>query len=86
VFKSTDCSSRGPEFSFQQPHGGSQTSVIGSDALIYISNKQTNLKKKRVVCSPHETPLEEINFHLQAVISCFRDKTMSYIGDYFLCT
>jgi hypothetical protein len=33
VVKSTDCSSRGPEFNSQQPHGGSQPSVIGSDAL-----------------------------------------------------
>jgi hypothetical protein len=27
VVKSTDCSSRGPEFNSQQPHGGSQPSV-----------------------------------------------------------
>jgi hypothetical protein len=27
--KSTDCSSRGPEFKSQQPHGGSQPSVMG---------------------------------------------------------
>jgi hypothetical protein len=33
--KSTDCSSRGPEFNSQQPHGGSQPSVIGSDALYW---------------------------------------------------
>jgi hypothetical protein len=26
--KSTDCSSRGPEFSSQQPHGGSQSPII----------------------------------------------------------
>jgi hypothetical protein len=31
--KSTDCSSRGLEFKSQQPHGGSQPHVIGSDAL-----------------------------------------------------
>jgi len=31
--KSTDCSSRGPEFKSQQPHGGSQPSVMRSDAL-----------------------------------------------------
>ena len=29
---STDCSSRDPEFKSQQPHGGSQPSVMGSDA------------------------------------------------------
>jgi hypothetical protein len=28
VVKSTDCSSRGPEFNSQQPHGGSQSSVM----------------------------------------------------------
>jgi hypothetical protein len=31
--KSIDCSSRGPEFKSQQPHGGSQPSVMRSDAL-----------------------------------------------------
>ena len=42
VVKSTDCSSRGPEFNSQQPHG-SQPSVMGSgvsedsySALIHI--------------------------------------------------
>ena len=33
--KSTGCSSRGPEFNFQQPHGGSQPSVMASDALFW---------------------------------------------------
>jgi hypothetical protein len=28
VVKSTDCSSEGPEFKSQQPHGGSQPSVM----------------------------------------------------------
>jgi hypothetical protein len=31
--KSTDYASNGPEFSSQQPHGGSQPSVMGSDTL-----------------------------------------------------
>ena len=35
VVKSTDCSSEGPEFKSQQPHGGSQLSVTGSDALFW---------------------------------------------------
>ena len=30
--KSTDCSSKGPEFKSQQPHGGSQPSAMISDA------------------------------------------------------
>ena len=33
VVKSIDCSSRGPEFNSQQLHGGSQPSVMESDAL-----------------------------------------------------
>jgi hypothetical protein len=33
--KSTDCSSRGPEFNSQQPHGDSQPSIMGSDALFW---------------------------------------------------
>jgi hypothetical protein len=33
--KSTDCSSRGPGFKSQQPHGGSQPSVMTSDALFW---------------------------------------------------
>ena len=39
AFMSTDYSSKGPEFKSQQPHGGSEPSVMGSDALfihIYI--------------------------------------------------
>jgi len=35
VVKSTDCSSRGPEFNSQQPHGGSQPPVMRSDALFW---------------------------------------------------
>jgi hypothetical protein len=33
--KSTDCSSGGSEFKSQQPHGGSQPSVMRSDALFW---------------------------------------------------
>jgi hypothetical protein len=33
--KSTDCSSKGPEFKSQQPHDGSQPSIIRSDALFW---------------------------------------------------
>jgi hypothetical protein len=35
VAKSTDCSSKGPEFKSQQLHGGSQPPVIRSDALFW---------------------------------------------------
>jgi hypothetical protein len=40
VVKSTDCSSRGPVFNFQQPHGGSQLSVMGSNALFWCAWRQ----------------------------------------------
>jgi hypothetical protein len=33
--RAPDCSSEGPEFKSQQPHGGSQPSVTRSDALIW---------------------------------------------------
>ena len=33
--KSTDCSSRGPEFNSQQLHGGSPPSLMGFDALFW---------------------------------------------------
>jgi hypothetical protein len=40
VVKSTDCSSEGPEFKSQQPHGGSQPSVMRPDALFWCVRKQ----------------------------------------------
>jgi hypothetical protein len=35
--KSTACTSRVPEFNSQQPHTGSQPSIMGSDALSGVS-------------------------------------------------
>jgi hypothetical protein len=35
AIKGTDCSSQGPEFHSQQSHGGSQPSVMESDALFW---------------------------------------------------
>jgi hypothetical protein len=58
--KSTDCSSRGPEFKSQQPHGGSQPSVMGSavsedsySVLIYIKKINKPFFKKGM--DPHPT-------------------------------
>jgi hypothetical protein len=55
--KSTDCSSEGPKFKSQQPHGGSQPSVVTYDTLfwclktatmyLHIINKFFKKKKKR---------------------------------------
>jgi hypothetical protein len=43
VVKSTDCSSRDPEFNSQQPHGGSQPSVMGSDALFWCVSEDSSV-------------------------------------------
>jgi hypothetical protein len=43
VVKSTDCSSRGPEFNSQQPHGGSQPSVMGSVPSSGVSEESSNV-------------------------------------------
>jgi hypothetical protein len=39
--KSSDYSSRGPEFNSQQSHGGSQPSVMGSDALFWCVSEDS---------------------------------------------
>jgi hypothetical protein len=39
VDKSTDCSTKDPEFKSQQPHGGSQPSLIRSDTLFWCCLK-----------------------------------------------
>jgi hypothetical protein len=41
VVKSSDCSSRGPEFNSQKPHGGSQPSLMGSDALFWCVSEES---------------------------------------------
>jgi hypothetical protein len=41
--KSTDCSSEGPEFKSQQPHGGSQPSVMRSDASSGVSEDRNSI-------------------------------------------
>jgi hypothetical protein len=33
--RAPDCSSEGPEFKSQQPHGGSQPSIMRSDSLFW---------------------------------------------------
>jgi len=61
VVKSTDCSSRGPEFNSQQPHGGSQPCVMGSDALFWCVWRQLHCthinkslkRKKKALWSKH---------------------------------
>jgi hypothetical protein len=41
VVKSTDCSSKGPEFNSYQPHGGSQSSVMGSYAHLWCVSEDS---------------------------------------------
>jgi hypothetical protein len=70
----TGCSFRGPEFISQQPHGGSQPSVMGSDAIFWdvphmhteyscTLNKQAN--KQKTNNKPHPTP------KITLIIICF---------------
>jgi hypothetical protein len=40
AYKDTDCSSEGPEFKSQQPHGGSQPPVMRPDALFWCIWRQ----------------------------------------------
>jgi hypothetical protein len=52
VIKSTDCSSEGPEFKSQQPHGGSQPSIMRSsgvskDSTVYLHIINKSLKKEK---------------------------------------
>ena len=42
VVKSIACSSKGPEFNSQQPHGGSQPSVMRSGALFWPAGIQAD--------------------------------------------
>jgi hypothetical protein len=46
--KNTGCSSRGPEFNSQQPHGGSQPSVMGSDALFWPADVNADSTHKYI--------------------------------------
>jgi hypothetical protein len=48
--KSTDCSSRGPEFNSQQPHGGSQPSVVGFDAKTHHSSGVSEDSYNVLIC------------------------------------
>lgn len=50
-FKSTDCSSIGPEFNSQKHHGGSQPSIKGPNALLWRAEEHadrasTHINKK----------------------------------------
>jgi len=76
VVKSTDCSSRGPEFNSQQPHGGSQPSVMGSDALfwclsedrygvlLYKINKSLKKKQKNQNNNNKKIPIHLLGINL----------------------
>ena len=71
VVKSTNCSSRGPQFNSQQPHGGSQPQQWESDVLFVSENSDSILinkinkifknKEKKRVNSFEEFQLQEYN-------------------------
>ena len=71
MVKSTNCSSRGPQFNSQQPHGGSQPQQWESDVLFVSENSDSILinkinkifknKEKKRVNSFEEFQLQEYN-------------------------
>jgi hypothetical protein len=48
VVNSTDFSSRGPKFNSQQPHGGSQPSVMRLDALLWCVYNSQKLERTQM--------------------------------------
>jgi hypothetical protein len=71
--KSTDCSSEGPEFKSQQPHGGSQPSVMRSDTLFWCYMKIVTVyldiiistSLKNIYCFIHcQADLKNLLFHM----------------------
>jgi hypothetical protein len=80
VIKSTDCSSRGPEFIFQQPHGGSQPPTMGSNALFccvwwqlqctHIHKIKKERRKKKTLADAMGISTER-----QALLACGRPLT-----------
>lgn len=52
--KSTKCSSEGPEFQSQQPHDGSQPSVMGSGALFCVPEDSYSVLTQSVLPVPAE--------------------------------
>ena len=63
--KNTDCSSRGHEFKSQQPHGGSQPSIMRKQEQKQNKAKQSKAKqskakqKKTKTCGLERTGLEQ---------------------------
>jgi hypothetical protein len=47
--KISDCSSKGPGFKSQQAHGGSQPSVMGSDALFWDEDSYSVLTYYKLI-------------------------------------
>jgi hypothetical protein len=99
VVKSTDCSSRGPEFKSQQPHSGSQPSVMRSDALlvclrtaqcihIHKTNKSLKKGKKRKEKKRKEKKRKRTNIPCHEMVLKIKLylKRLSWSMDCVLCT
>jgi hypothetical protein len=75
VVKSTDCSSRCPEFNSQQPHGGSQRSIMRSNAPFWCIWRQlqcTHIHKINKILKKEKRKKEARSFHLNfAVLMSF---------------
>jgi hypothetical protein len=79
MIESTDCFSRGPEFNSQQLHGGSEQTLMGTDAFFWcvcgqlwcthINKRNKSLKKKSEIIKITDKWLELIKMITLSVVT-----------------
>jgi hypothetical protein len=82
VVKSTGCSSRGPEFNSQQPHGGSQPSSSSVKAPL-CSPLSKPLKMQTCLCL-FFSAIGRWHLYLLIRINWGQGPSMSYAADFFI--
>ena len=91
MVKSADCTSKGPEFNPQQPHGGPGPSIKGSDALLWSAGihadraliYQNNIKTVNL-----KTRLSVLKTNLYERLGVTRFITITFIkgdGSLYVC-
>jgi hypothetical protein len=89
VVKSIVCSSRGPEYNSQQPLGGSQPSILGSDALFgmqaYMQLEHSHTPRISSVIPPFVSWDYTQSLGLVSNFSCFASQavTLLFLKIYF---
>jgi hypothetical protein len=64
VVKSIDCSSEGPEFKFQQPHGGSQPCVMRPSSGVSEEKKKIPSETKLIKLGTRRLSVDGFLFRL----------------------